>query len=47
VRPLAVDLDALVSEAAGAVDDLLDRQRRAAVPETEIRDAVEAEFMDG
>jgi hypothetical protein len=47
VRPLAVDFDALVAEALRPPDDLFDRQRRPAVPETEIRDAVEPDLHGG
>ena len=44
MRPLAVDLHALVAVLSRAIDDLLQRQGGAAVPDAQIRDAVEADF---
>src|SRR5262245_4516745 len=44
VRPLAVDLDAGVAVLARALDDLLERQPLAAIPDAEKRDAVEADL---
>ena len=44
VRPLAVDLHAVVAEPRGPLDQLLEGQRRSAIPEAEVGDAVEAEF---
>src|SRR5262249_39822467 len=43
VRPLAVELDAVVAEPARGPDQLLECESLAAVPEAEIGDAIEAD----
>jgi hypothetical protein len=44
MRPLAVDLYPVVAIRLRALDQFLECQRAPAIPHTEIRDAVEAEF---
>jgi hypothetical protein len=47
MRPLAVDLDALITVLAGPFDHLLERQRIAAIPNTQVGDAIQSHFQTG
>src|SRR5581483_900262 len=47
MRALAVDLDSLVAELCGSLDDLLECESAAAVPEAAVGDAVEADLNFG